>query len=228
MHKILIVDDEKELSHIMKKALEKDQYDVTIWENASDKTITDFQDFDLILLDIMMPDLDGFSIMKTIRKKLDIPILFVTAKVLDQDIVEGFSLGADDYIKKPFSLVELRARVSAHLRREKREKHQYIRDDVFSFNITERTATIFAEQVEKEISLTKSEYEICLHLFRHKGQVFTLENIIESVFGYDSEINEGAIRFHIKNIRDKFGEYKIDPIKTVWGVGYKWQANENH
>ncbi|MGO4987891.1 response regulator transcription factor [Gallicola sp. Sow4_E12] len=223
MHKLLILEDEMELSQIMKKALEKDGYQVTVWESAAKKQISDFENFDLILLDIMMPEIDGFTVMKKIREKLDIPILFATAKVLDQDIVEGFRLGADDYIKKPFSLVELRARVSAHLRRENREKHQFIRDDTYSFDISERVVTGIVEGEEKKISLTKSEYDISLHLFRHKGQVFTLESILESVFGYDSESNEGAIRVHIKNIRDKFGEIQLDPIKTVWGVGYKWR-----
>lgn len=223
MYKLLILEDEMELSQIMKKALEKDGYQVTVWESAAKKQISDFENFDLILLDIMMPEMDGFTVMKKIREKLDIPILFVTAKVLDQDIVEGFRLGADDYIKKPFSLVELRARVSAHLRRENREKHQFIRDDTYSFDISERVVTGIVEGEEKKISLTKSEYDISLNLFRHKGQVFTLESILESVFGYDSESNEGAIRVHIKNIRDKFGEIQLDPIKTVWGVGYKWR-----
>lgn len=223
MQKILIIDDEKELSKIMEKALEKDGYKISIWESGEGKQISDFEGFDLILLDIMMPKVDGFTILKNIRDRLDIPILFVTAKVLDQDIVEGFHLGADDYIKKPFSLAELRARVSAHLRREKRENHQFIRDDVYSFDVSERILSVQTEGEEKRIRLTKSEYDICLHLFRHKGQVFTLENIIESIFGYDSEINEGAIRFHIKNIRDKFRILQLDPIKTVWGVGYKWR-----
>lgn len=100
VQKILIIDDEKELSKIMKKALEKDGYKISIWESGEEKRVSDFEGFDLILLDIMMPKIDGFTILKNIRDKLDIPILFVTAKVLDQDIVEGFHLGADDYIKK--------------------------------------------------------------------------------------------------------------------------------
>lgn len=134
-------------------------------------------------------------------------------------MIEGFAIGADDYIKKPFSVVELRARVSAHLRREKREHHQLLALDEYRFDLSAQMLSV----KDETIPLTKSEYSICEFLARNKGIVFTLERILESVFGYDSASDMTTIRMHIKNIRSKLSQYDANPIETVWGVGYKWK-----
>lgn len=224
MVNILVIDDENDICVLIKRALEKDGYIVTTKNSAVGLNISDFKIYDLILLDVMMPDVDGFSLCHRIRNDVDCPILFLTAKTMEQDVVEGFVLGADDYIKKPFSISELRARVAAHLRREKREHHQILISNEFRFDISAKEIMVILNENESEkLPLTKSEYLICEYLVRNKGQVFSLENILEATLGYDSESDVSAIRMHIKNIRSKFSKYAECPIETVWGVGYKWK-----
>lgn len=178
------------------------------------------KDYDLILLDSMMPDVDGFMFCKKIRGLVDCPILFLTAKVLETDIIYGLGLGADDYITKPFRIGELRARVSAHLRRERREHHNTLGfEQEIKFDLSSKELSVKGEK----ISLTKSEYEICEYLARNSGQVFTREQIYEAVFGFDGDSDDFTIATHIRNIRSKLAGYGIAPINTVWGVGYRWE-----
>lgn len=221
---ILVMDDDNDICILIKRALEKDGYQVTTKNSAVGMQIEDFKKYDLILLDVMMPEVDGFSLCYQIRQNVDCPILFLTAKTMEQDVVAGFSLGADDYIKKPFHISELRARVAAHLRREHREHHQTLLCDAFRFDLSAKELTIMQDSGEsRRISLTKSEYQICEYLARNRGQVFSLEHILEATLGYDSDSDVSAIRMHIKNIRSKFSKYVECPIETVWGVGYKWR-----
>ena len=208
---ILVIDDEIEICNLIKNALRKQNYKVTIKNSAMDIDKEELDKFDLILLDVMMPTIDGFTLCKTIRDEVDCPIVFVTAKTMEEDVLEGFSIGADDYIKKPFSILELRARVEAHLRRENREKQQVLSTNGLKFNLK-----------SKKISLTKSEYQICEYLAKHRGQVFSLEQIFIEVYGYDKDSDNSCIREHIKNIRAKITKYVENPIETVWGIGYKW------
>lgn len=165
----------------------------------------------------MMPGIDGFEFCRKIRNELDIPILFITAKTMEEDLWEGFSSGGDDYIKKPFSIAELRSRVNAHLRRENREKQNGFKRGVYRFDI--QAKELFIDQDEEKIVLTKSEYDICEFLAKNWGQVFSLERILESIFGYDSESDISSIRVHIKNIRKKLIKFDKKPIETVWGGG---------
>ena len=161
-----------------------------------------------------------FNLIKNplIRDEVDCPIVFVTAKTMEEDVLEGFSIGADDYIKKPFSILELRARVEAHLRRENREKQQVLSTNGLKFNLKSKEIYFY----DKKISLTKSEYQICEYLAKHRGQVFSLEQIFIEVYGYDKDSDNSCIREHIKNIRAKITKYVENPIETVWGIGYKW------
>ena len=124
----------------------------------------------------------------------------------------------NDYIKKPFSILELRARVEAHLRREHREKQQVLSTNELKFNL--KSKEIYFN--DEKILLTKGEYKICEYLARHKGQVFTLEQIFIEVYGFDKDSDSSCIREHIKNIRAKLTKYIESPITTVWGIGYKW------
>lgn len=215
---ILIIDDEIEICNLIKNALRKQNYKVTIKNSAIDISKEELNKFDLILLDVMMPTIDGFTLCKTIRDEVDCPIIFVTAKTMEEDVLEGFSIGADDYIKKPFSILELRARVEAHLRRENREKQQVLSTNGLKFNL--KSKEIYFD--DKKISLTKGEYQICEYLARHRGQVFSLEQIFIEVYGYDKDSDSSCIREHIKNIRAKLTKYVENPIETVWGIGYKW------
>lgn len=215
---ILVIDDEIEICNLIKNALRNQNYKVTIKNSAIDISKEQLNKFDLILLDVMMPTIDGFTLCKTIRDEVDCPIIFVTAKTMEEDVLEGFSIGADDYIKKPFSILELRARVEAHLRRENREKQQVLSTNGLKFNL--KSKEIYFD--DNKISLTKGEYQICEYLARHRGQVFSLEQIFIEVYGYDKNSDNSCIREHIKNIRAKLTKYVENPIETVWGIGYKW------
>lgn len=218
MARILAVDDDMEILKVIKKALENDHHVVDVMNSTLEVRKISLSIYDLILLDVMMPETDGFTFCKEIRTNVDCPIIFITAKTMDTDVITGFTIGADDYIKKPFSLFELRARVNAHIRREKREYHTRILIDQFMFDVSEKILYFNNDHIK----LTKSEYEICEFLVKNKGQVFSLEHIIEKVFGYDSESDTSAIREHIKNIRAKLKLCGENPIETVWGIGYKW------
>lgn len=154
--KILVIDDEIEICSLIKNVLKKQGYKVTVKNNAIDLKKEEFNKFDLILLDVMMPTIDGFTLCKTIRDEVDCPIIFITAKTMEEDILEGFSIGADDYIKKPFSILELRARVEAHLRREHREKQQILSTNGLRFNL--KSKEIYFD--DERIPLTKGEYSI--------------------------------------------------------------------
>ncbi len=215
---ILAVDDEPDILALIKNALETDGHRVSIAERADAVVRERLTDFDLILLDVMMPDTDGMVFCAEIRALVDCPILFLTAKTQEADIVRGLGCGADDYLQKPFGVGELQARVRAHLRREQREKHAVLNASGVRFDLSAKEVSV----AEETVVLTKSEYEICEFLARNKGQVFSKEQIYESVFGYEGESDASAIAEHVKNIRAKFVRYGFSPIATVWGIGYKW------
>lgn len=221
MARLLVIDDEKAILDLVKNGLEKDGHIVTVCESVADVTINALKNYDLILLDIMMPDVDGFMFCKKIRGIVDCPILFLTAKVMETDIIYGLGIGADDYITKPFRIGELRARVTAHLRRERREHHNTLGfEQEIKFDLSSKELFIKG----KKVDLTKSEYEICEYLARNRGQVFTREQIYEAVFGFDGNSDNSTIATHIKNIRSKLAGYGVTPIDTVWGVGYRWEG----
>lgn len=221
MARLLVIDDEKAILDLVKNGLEKDGHIVTICESVADVTISTLKNYDLILLDIMMPDVDGFMFCKKIRGIVDCPILFLTAKVMETDIIYGLGIGADDYITKPFRIGELRARVTAHLRRERREHHNTLGfEQEIKFDLSSKELFVKG----KKVDLTKSEYEICEYLARNRGQVFTREQIYDAVFGFDGNSDNSTIATHIKNIRSKLAGYGVTPINTVWGVGYRWEG----
>ena len=219
MERILIVDDEKEIRDLVEIYLKSEGYDTVKCNDGEEALkVIDEEEIDLVILDVMMPTVDGFTLCRYIRDEVDCPIIFITAKTMEEDILEGFSIGADDYIKKPFSILELRARVEAHLRREHREKQQVLSINELKFNL--KSKEIYFN--DEKILLTKGEYKICEYLARHKGQVFTLEQIFIEVYGFDKDSDSSCIREHIKNIRAKLTKYIESPITTVWGIGYKW------
>lgn len=218
MARILAIDDDAAILALIRNVLRKDGHEVTCLQQVTDALFEQLFPYDLILLDVMMPGIDGFSFCRDIRAHVDCPILFLTAKSLEEDVEFGFSLGADDYIKKPFSVVELRARIQAHLRREQREKAQCFSVSDVHFFLGKREVHIGNHQ----IPFTKSEYDICLLLAKSHGQVFSKEQIYENVFGYEGESDTSAITEHIKNIRRKLSAVGLTPIETVWGIGYRW------
>ncbi|WP_342545999.1 response regulator transcription factor [Lysinibacillus sp. FSL K6-4013] len=219
MANILVVDDEVDILMLIKNALQKDEHLVSIVSNSTEVEKMELGSYDLILLDVMMPAIDGFTLCRQIRHAVDCPILFLTAKSLEEDIMFGLGLGADDYLIKPFSIGELRARVNAHIRRENREKRNILFNGKIHFNLSGKELFVQNERV----LLTKSEYEICEFLARHRGQVFSKEQIYETIFGFDGKSDSTAITEHIKNIRSKLHAFDIELIDTVWGIGYKWK-----
>ena len=219
MANILAIDDEVGILEVLRNGLQKDGHRVSIYASAKEVALEQLKHFDLILLDIMMPEIDGFTFCEQIRSYTDCPILFLSAKTLENDITYGLGMGADDYIIKPFRLAELRARVNAHLRREQRQRHAALRLERIMIDLAAKE--IFVD--EERIAFTKSEYYICEYLARNKGQVFSKEQIYEAVFSLEGESDNATIATHIKNIRAKFSTVQVQPIKTVWGIGYKWE-----
>ncbi len=218
MSKILVIDDEPDILALVKNALQKDGHLVTTAESPEKVELSSLNRFNLLLLDVMMPDIDGFTYCQRVRNLVDCPILFLTAKTLEADVMYGLGLGADDYIKKPFGIGELRARVNAHLRRETREKRNVLAVSGLEFNLAAKEVSVN----EQRVPFTKIEYGICEFLAKNRGQVFTKEQIYDAVCGYDAEGDSFTIAVHIKNIRAKLAVYKLTSISTVWGIGYKW------
>ena len=224
MANVLVVDDNADLCVLLKTALERDGHRVETRCSGAGLTEALCRWADCILLDVMMPGEDGFAVCRRIREQTDAPILFLTARTDEASVLEGLGIGGDDYLAKPFRVEELRARVAAHLRRQRRVPvHRLVRGGV-SFDMAARTAAFG----ERTLALTRSEYSICEHLALHAGQTFTKEQIYEAVFGIDGTADDTAITQHIKNIRVKLRAAGIpEPeklLKTVWGVGYQWKS----
>ena len=218
--KILVADDEQEIADLIEVYLENEGFQVRkFYDSKEALACIETEVPDLAVLDIMMPDVDGFSYCDKIRSLVDCPILFLTAKTMEHDITFGLGLGADDYLTKPFRIAELRARVNAHLRRERRERHTALTFDRIKIDLSAKELRVD----NTPVALTKSEYLICEYLARNKGQVFSKEQIYEAVFSLEGDSDNSTISTHIKNIRSKLNKLDIQPIATVWGIGYKWQ-----
>ncbi|MBD5450480.1 MAG: response regulator transcription factor [Lachnospiraceae bacterium] len=218
MANILVVDDDMAILTMIRRILEKDGHNMTLVSDPTSVGRMKTENYDLILLDVMMPGKDGFALCEELRGSVDCPILFLTAKSEESSLVYGLGKGADDYICKPFGAAELRARVAAHLRRETREHFVGLSFAGSRFHLSSKQLVVNGE----EVALTKAEYLICEFLARNHGQVFSKEQIYEKVFGFDGESSDATITTHVKNIRMKLEEYHYSPIKTVWGIGYKW------
>lgn len=218
---ILIADDETDIVIMLSRFFQGKGYRVLTATNGNETLKQIEHKPDIILLDINMPGMDGLEVCQRIRDYVSCPILFLTAQIEDADKVKGFSVGGDDYIVKPFSLVELAARVHAHLRRESR--HNFEAQIKFAGELTidfsERCLFCKGEKV----ALAKKEFDIVELLSQNPGQVFDKERIYERVWGYDSEGDSSVVAEHIRRIRTKIATYTDKPyIGTVWGCGYKW------
>lgn len=220
-YKILLVDDDTELVKMLSKYFERKKYRVITAQNGKE-AIEKLQTApDIILLDINMPQMDGMEVCKKIRNYVTCPILFLTARIQEQDQINGLMIGGDDYIMKPFAVRELGARVTAHLRREQRtaarEDVRFQQDLVINYSSRQ---VLFQG---KPINFTRTEFDLVEFLSLHKGQVFSRERIYELVWGYDSQGDSDIIMEHIRRIRMKLRKYtETSYIETVWGVGYKW------
>ena len=177
---------------------------------------------DIILLDINMPKIDGLEVCRRIRGKVTCPIIFLTAKVEEQDRVNGLLSGGDDYILKPFSLKELDARIIAHLKRE--ERHKGKSEYRFHGDLSIDYGAKRVQIGENDLELTKLEYAIIEFLSMNPGQVFDRERIYEKVCGYDAEGDSRVVTELIRRVRKKLAEYtQTEYIETVWGMGYRWK-----
>lgn len=221
MYRILIVDDEPDVVSLLKDYFELGGYETHAAYNGEEALDKIRFKPDLILLDVNMPRMDGLEVCQRIRDYVSCPILFLTAKVEDEDKIKGFAAGGDDYIVKPFSMDELGARVAAHLRRDRRNAVESNARFWGGLVLDYSAKTAEAEGVE--IEFTAKEFEILELLSLNCGQVFDKERIYEKLWGYDAEGDSGVVAEHIRRIRAKLKAYGEEyHLKTVWGIGYKW------
>jgi len=221
--KILLVEDDPCFGSVLKSYLELSDYEVTLCVNGNDGLEAFRKDkFDICLLDVMMPEMDGFTLGKKIREiDGNVPFVYITAKSMKEDMKQGYEIGADDYIVKPFSLVELDARVRAHLRREAR--HNFEAQVKFSGDLTIDYSERCLFFGDKRVGLAKREFDIVELLSQNPGQIFDKERIYERIWGYDSEGDSSVVAEHIRRIRTKIAAYTDHIyVETVWGCGYKW------
>lgn len=229
MSKILIIEDDLAIAEIERDYLEINGFEVTIeTDGVSGMNTALSGGFHLILLDIMLPQTDGFTVCRKLREQLDIPILMVTAKKEDIDKIRGLGLGADDYIVKPFSPSELVARVQAHIAAYNRLKGspQDVQSEITvgAVRINPKSHRVFVK--DKEISLKNKEYELLLFLVTNADMVFDKETLYERIWGMDALGDNATVAVHINRLREKIEDDPSDPhyIETVWGAGYRFKA----
>ncbi|MBE3572565.1 MAG: response regulator transcription factor [Moorella humiferrea] len=223
--RILVADDEGGLRQLVRLYLEKEGMEVD--EAATGRQVLarlEGAKYDLLILDLMMPDGDGWSVCREVRRKSELPIIMLTARGEEPDRLLGFDLGADDYVVKPFSPRELVARVKALLRRTGAGQPEdgELRFPGLSINIPGREVKVEGRPVT---NLTPKEFDLLLFLARHPGQVMSRERILEKVWGYDFYGDLRTVDTHIKNLREKLGRER-GFITTVWGVGYKFEVQK--
>ena len=223
MAKLLVVDDESKIRQVIKEYAEFNGPEVDeAGDGMSALGLVKLNNYDLVIMDIMMPKLDGYSASKEIRKIKDIPIIMLSARGEEYDKLFGFELGIDDYVVKPFSPKELMARVNAVLARRKAREESGIKVLEFgglSINIQGRSVVVNGEKVE----LTPKEYDLLFYLVQNKNIALSRDKLLSDIWGYDFFGDDRTIDTHIKNLRNNLGEYR-DYIVTLRGVGYKFEV----
>ncbi|NLL91231.1 MAG: response regulator transcription factor [Ruminococcaceae bacterium] len=221
--KILVVDDEKNICELLRLYLEKEGYEVIIsldGEDAIEKHRT--EDPDLILLDIMLPLIDGWEVCRRIRERSEVPIIMLTAKGQTFDKVMGLELGADDYIVKPFDMKEVLARIRAVLRRSGKLDEGEVVYDKLLVNIVDYKLKVDGMVIDTP----PKELELLYHLAKNPNRVFTRDQLLDEVWGFDYYGDSRTIDVHIKRLREKLEGVSDEwSLKTVWGVGYKFEVN---
>lgn len=223
--KILVVDDEKLIVKGLKFSLEQDDYEVDAAYDGEEglKLATENQ-YDIILLDLMLPKMDGYEVCQKIREFSDVPIIMLTAKGEDMDKIMGLEYGADDYMTKPFNILEIKARIKAIIRRSRSkektsgEQDHIIRDRDLELDTASRRLTIAGTPY----SLTSKEFEVLELLVRNKGKVFSREELLTKIWGEDYEGDERTVDVHVRRLREKIEKNPKEPkyVFTRWGVGY--------
>ena len=224
MAKILIVDDEAKIREVIREYAQFNKYETDEAEDgmqAVGKCLNN--DYDLIIMDIMMPKLDGYSACKEIKKEKNIPIIMLSARGEEYDKLYGFDLGIDDYVVKPFSPKELMARIAAVLARtsssNEEVKQSVLVSDGLEVNLDSRTVTVDGEKVD----CTLKEYEILAYLMQNRNIALSRDRMLQDIWGYDFFGDDRTIDTHIKNLRGRLGQYR-DKITTVRGIGYKFEG----
>jgi DNA-binding response OmpR family regulator len=228
MKRILIIEDEQVIAEVEKDYLEANGYAVEIAASGDvGLHMALHGDYDLILLDLMLPKTDGFEICRQVRKVKNIPILMVSAKKEDIDKIRGLGLGADDYVIKPFSLGELVARVKAHLARYDRliaDNRTNIKDEIRirGIQVDKLSRKVFVN--EAEVSFTSKEYDLLLFMLMNPNRVFSKDDLFEKIWGLDSFGDFATVTVHISKLREKIEADPSKPqyIETIWGVGYRF------
>lgn len=219
--KILIVEDDEELVDFLKDYLEKDGYKVIgTYDGKSALQLFRKREFGLVILDLMLPEMDGYNVCKRMRRESDTPIIMLTAKTTEEEKIKGLDLGADDYVTKPFSPGELLARIRANLRRVDEEEPKELTFGKLTINFPKKEVLVKNEPVE----LTATEFDILAALAKHPNRVFSRSQLIHEAFGYGYESFERTIDVHIKHIRDKIESDPGNPayLQTEFGMGYKF------
>ena len=223
MSKLLVVDDEAKIREIIKKYAEFEGHEVTEASGGLEAiSLCRAKEFDLIILDIMMPDLDGFSVCREIRKSCSTPVIMLSARGEEYDRIHGFEVGVDDYVVKPFSPKELMMRVAAVIKRSGRSEGEVVKIGGLCIDFTGRMVTIDG----KNVDLTPKEYDLLFYLVKNRGIALTREKLISNVWGYDFFGDDRTLDTHIKLLRKNLGEYS-SYIVTLRGVGYRFEAANN-
>lgn len=221
---VLVVDDEEEIRNLIEIYLKNEGYNVFLAEDGISalNIIKEHPEIKLIILDIMLPDIDGINVCKSIRKFSDIPIIMLSAKGEDNDKILGILSGSDDYMSKPFNPLELMVRVKAQLRRYLKD-YVLKKDEIIIGDLKIDLKGHVVYSGDKFVKLTAKEFEVLELLAQNRGQVFNSKSIYESIWKEEFLENDSTIMTHIKNLRAKLGDNSRNPryIKTVWGVGYK-------
>ena len=225
-YKILIVDDDENICELLNLYLKKDGFDTLLAYNGM-QAVEYSEKFnpDLILLDIMLPQLDGWQVCREIRKKSDVPIIMLTAKGETFDKILGLELGADDYITKPFDTKEVIARIKAVLRRTHDKENQQgvkeVRFDKLIINLTNYELTVGDERIDTP----PKELELLYHLASNPNRVYTRDQLLDEVWGFDYYGDSRTVDVHVKRLREKLEDVSNEwSLKTVWGVGYKFEV----
>lgn len=225
MAKIIVADDEQLIRRLVSDFLKKDGYTVLEAENGEEalRVFEKNKDSDLLILDIMMPEKDGWEVCREIRKTSQVPILLLSARSQEFDQINGFEAGADDYVTKPFSPVLLMKRVEALLKRTQAVAKQHS-DDIHGLTIDKNAHQIFING--REIALTVKEFNILLKLIDNLGRVYSREQLLDDIWGFDYYGDTRTVDSHVARLRTKLGDWGNKHLKTVYGVGYKIQESD--
>lgn len=224
MEKILVVDDEEKIRQIIRKYGEFEGYEIYEAKNGMEAVMLCREnDYDVIIMDVMMPELDGFSACREIKKTKDIPVIMLSARGEEYDRIHGFEIGIDDYVVKPFSPKELMMRVKVVINRNsgktKEQEHEVFEREGLKVDFTERTVSVDGERV----SMSPKEYDLLFYLVKNRNIALERERLITEVWGYDYYGDDRTLDTHIKLLRSSLGEYR-KYLVTLRGVGYRFEA----